>query len=105
MKDRHNALLPQRQPGLLAEMAGVEVADYYSLLAPVPVTGRLLQGTSRLWAERLHILDGKSPIVLARFGASNGWLDNQVAIAVNSYGKGFVYTVGAYPDGYRAGNV
>jgi len=98
MKDRHNALLPQRQPGLLAEMAGVEVADYYSLLAPVPVTGKLLQGTSRLWAERLHILDGKSPTVLARFGASNGWLDNQVAIALNSYGNGFVYTVGAYLD-------
>ncbi|MCX6066890.1 MAG: beta-galactosidase [Chloroflexi bacterium] len=98
MKDRHNALLPQRQPGTLAELAGVEVVDYYSLLEPVPVAGELFQGTSQLWAERLQILDGQSPVVLACFGASNGWLDDQVAIALNPYGNGFVYTVGAYLD-------
>jgi beta-galactosidase len=98
MKDRHNALLPERQPGALAELAGVEVAEYYSLQNPVPVTGELFQGSSQLWAERLHILDGKSPVVLARFGVSNGWLDNQVAIAVNPFENGFVYTIGAYLD-------
>ncbi len=58
----------------------------------------MLRGTSQLWAERLQILDGQSPVVLACFGASNGWLDDQVAIALNPYGNGFVYTVGAYLD-------
>ena len=99
MKDRHNALLPQRQPGALAGLAGVEVEDYYSLLTPVPLIGSLLQGgTSRQWAERLRILDGASPLVLARFGESNGWLDGQAAVTRNPCEQGFVYSVGAYLD-------
>lgn len=98
MKDRHNALLPQRQPGGLSEIAGVEVEEYYSLLEPVPLISKLFQGTSQLWAERLHPLDGANLEELARFEISNGWLDGQLAIAVNPYGDGFVYTVGAYLD-------
>jgi beta-galactosidase len=97
MKDRYNALLPQRQPGGLADMAGVEVEDYYALLDPVPVSGSLLEGQSRLWAERLAPI-GQNVQALARYGKSNGWLDDQIAISLNAYGKGCVYYVGAYLD-------
>jgi len=36
--------------------------------------------------------------VMARYGASNGWLDDQPAIVVNPYGSGFVYIVGTWLD-------
>lgn len=98
MKDRHNAMLPSRPPGALAELAGVEVEEYYSLEAPIPVGGKLFQGTASLWAERLRLLGQPFTTVIARYGASNGWLDDQPAVVVNPYGSGFVYTVGAWLD-------
>lgn len=98
MKDASNALLPMRQPGPLAALAGVEVEEYYALDAPVPVEGRLLNGSSKLWAERLRVLDPDQVIPMAQYGKSNGWLDGEVAIAVHPYGKGMGYTVGAYLD-------
>ncbi len=97
MKDDYNALLPLRQPGGLAEMAGVEVEDYYALLEPVPVTGKWLNGQSGLWTERLAAIK-KSVAVIARYGKSNGWLDDQIAISVNVHERGLVYYVGAYLD-------
>jgi beta-galactosidase len=97
MKDRYNALLPQRQPGGLGEMAGVEVEEYYALLDPVPLSGSLFDGQSSLWAERLAPIGGKVQ-ALAHYGRSNGWLDDGVAISSNGYGKGRVYYVGAYLD-------
>jgi beta-galactosidase len=98
MKDRFNALLPTRQPGPLAELAGVEVEDYYALQNPVPVKGNLFAGTSKLWAERLKVLDTKMTVPAAHYGPSNGWLDNQPAITVHPYGRGMVYYIGAYLD-------
>lgn len=98
MKDRHNALLPLRQPGALAELAGVEVEEYYSLECPIPVGGKLFQGSASLWAERLRLLGQQFTIVMARCGACNGWLDDQPAIVVNPFGSGFVYTVGTWLD-------
>ena len=97
-KDQYNALLPQRQPGGLAEIAGVEVEDYYALLDSVLVKGNGFEGQSSLWAERLVLTGKKDAQVLARYGKSNGWLDDQIAISVNVYGKGRVYYVGAYFD-------
>jgi beta-galactosidase len=97
MKDRYNALLPQRQPGPLAEMAGIEVEDYYALQDPVPVKGNWFEGQSRIWAERLRLLSSSTRII-ARYGKANGWLDDQVAISVNSLKNGLVYYVGAYLD-------
>lgn len=97
MKDRFNALLPQRQPGALAELAGVEVEEYFALLDSVPVSGSQLSGESSIWAERLAPI-AKNVQSLARYGKSNGWLDDQMAISVNEYGKGRVYYVGAYLD-------
>jgi len=97
MKDEYNALLPSRQPGPLADIAGVEVEEYYALRDEVPVKGNWFSGVSRLWAERLNVLnDVVCPI--ARYGPSNGWLDDQVGIAVNSYRGGLVYFVGTYLD-------
>lgn len=98
MKDHYNALLPSRQPGLLANAAGVEVEDYYALEAPVTVRGDGLAGQARTWAERLAILDPAGVSVLARYGASNGWLDGEPAVTVHPYGAGLVYYVGAYLD-------
>jgi beta-galactosidase len=98
MKDEFNALLPERQPGGLAEAAGVEVEEYFALQDPVPVKGNWFTGQSNLWAERLALVGQKSARVVARYGKSNGWLDNQIAISVNTYGKGLVYYVGAYLD-------
>lgn len=98
MKDDYNALLLQRAPGFLAEIAGIEVEDYYALLEPVPVSGAWFTGTSYQWAERLKILDETRVQVLARFGKSNGWLDGQAAVTFHPYGKGGVYFIGAYLD-------
>jgi beta-galactosidase len=98
MKDSANALLPARQPGPLTDLAGVEVEEYYALLDPVPVKGNWFSGTSRLWAERLGVIDVAGTQVVARFGPSNGWLDGHAAITLHPYGKGFVYFVGAYLD-------
>lgn len=95
MKDDHNALLAQRQPGALAAAAGVEVEEYYALEAPAPVEGLGLTGAaSALWAERLRLLPTGTAEVLARFGAGNGWLDGQPAITRQAYGRGQVTYVG-----------
>ncbi len=98
MKDPFNALLPQRQPGGLHEIAGVEVEDFYALEEPVPVIADTFEGSSRLWAERLTLIGKQDAQVLACYGKSNGWLDGQVAISLNAYGNGLVYYVGAYLD-------
>ncbi|MGB8214181.1 MAG: beta-galactosidase [Anaerolineales bacterium] len=98
MKDKYNALLPSRQPGALAELAGLEVEEYYALPDPIPVKGKLFKGTVRLWAERLKLLDGNLSRAMARYGDSNGWLDDQVAVAIHPYGNGMVYYVGAWLD-------
>jgi beta-galactosidase len=98
MKDDANALLPMRQPGPLTDLAGVEVEEYYALLDPVPVQGDWFTGSSSLWAERLRVLDPAETQVVARYGASNGWLDGQAAVTVHRYGRGLVTFVGAYLD-------
>ena len=99
MKDQYNTLLQARQPGPLTEIAGVEVEEYYALDTPVDVKGNFFDGVSNLWAERLHILDeGKSTLAVARYGKHNGWLDDQLAITVNPFENGMVYTTGAYLD-------
>ena len=98
MKDGDNALLPVRQPGPLAELAGVEVEEYYALSDPAPVRGNWFEGVAHIWAERLKLLQGQVTQVIARYGKSNGWLDDQVAISVNVSGKGLVYYIGAYLD-------
>jgi beta-galactosidase len=99
MKDRANALLSVRQPGGLAAIAGVEVEEYYPLDENVPVIGNIIgQGKAYPWAERLRILDEKNTIVAARYGESNGWLEERPAITVHSQGNGLVYMLAASLD-------
>ncbi len=98
MKNSYNALLPTRPPGPLAELAGIEVEDYYALQDPIPVKGQLFAGTSSLWAERLKIIDPERTLPLAHYGSANGWLDGQPAITVHPYGSGMVYFIGACLD-------
>jgi len=103
MKDDHNALLPARQPGPLATIAGVEVDEFFPLLDPVPVLadgGVFPPGTSgfaRLWAERLQVIDPATEI-MACYGPSNGWLDGHPAVTLRRWGDGRVYFVGACLD-------
>ena len=100
MKDANNSLLPLRQPGELTEIANVEVEEYYPLDTPAPLSGRMIGDSfSRLWAERLRILDPElNTLAVANYGQKNGWLDGQIAISYNQHGKGGVYYVGAYLD-------
>jgi beta-galactosidase len=98
VKDDHNALLPSRPPGLLADIAGVDVEEYFALVDPVPVSGTLFSGTSSIWTERLMVHDKEATKVLARFGPSNGWLDGRPAITSHPWGLGMVYTVGVWLD-------
>jgi beta-galactosidase len=98
MKDEFNALLPARQPGPLARLTGAEVEEYYALAEPVPVKGKWLNGTARVWAERLKLLEPDKTIPISFYGKSNGWLDDQVALAVHPFGRGMVYAVGVYLD-------
>jgi beta-galactosidase len=100
LKDVDNAFLPARQPGPLAELAGVEVEDYYALVAPIPIEGDGLRGTSRIWAERLALRDGSgAPAkVLAQFGQGLHWLGGHPAVAVRRVAAGSVTYVGGYLD-------
>jgi beta-galactosidase len=99
MKDRYNSLLPTRQPGELAKLTNVEVEDYYPLETPVTVKGNFFNGVSRMWAERLQIIDTTaSTQPVARYGRHNGWLDDQIAITYNTCKRGGVYYVGTYLD-------
>lgn len=103
MKDEYNALLPMRQPGLLAELAGVEVEEYYALEQPVAVTGNWFKGESHQWAERLSRRDGQNTKIIARYEAGHSWLAGHPAITVRSFGRGLVYMVGAYLDSAAQG--
>jgi beta-galactosidase len=98
MKDRTNAFLPQRQPAGLAELAGVEVEEYFALDEPVPVKGSLFEGNAYIWAERLKLMDENATAIVARYRPSNGWLDEQPAVTVRSQHGGFVYYIGAWLD-------
>jgi beta-galactosidase len=103
MKDGYDALLPARQPGPLRGAAGVEVEEYFALLEPAPVSGKGFSGASRLWAERLRVVDPDNTEVWLKYGASNGWLDGRPAVTAHRFGAGMVYYVGAYLDDHSQG--
>jgi beta-galactosidase len=100
LKDADNAFFPARQPGPLAELAGVEVEDFYALFEPIPIEGDGLRGTTRIWAERLALRDGDgAPAeVLASFGPGLHWLGGHPAVTARRVGTGSVTYVGGFLD-------
>lgn len=98
MKNRDNALLHERQPGPFRGMAGIEVKEFFALDENVPIKGNWFTGASQTWAEMIDILDTSLTLIVASYGASNGWLDNQPAMTVRGVRTGMVYYLGAYLD-------
>lgn len=97
MKDEYDALNPQRQPGPLVDLLGGSVTQFYALDSKVPVSGEAGSGTADIWAETLTATSPETK-VLMRYGASNGWLDDQPAVLDREVGKGSVTYVGAWLD-------
>jgi len=97
MKDGHNALNIERQPGPLVTPLGGRVEQYYALDTLVPVSGTLGSGAVSLWAEQLST-SASDVEVLLRYGKSNGWLDGQPAMITRRVGKGRITYLGAVLD-------
>jgi beta-galactosidase len=97
MKDEHNSLNVQRQPGPLVSPLGGRVEQYYALEAAVPVGGPLGSGTASIWAEQLSA-SAPDVDILLRYGKSNGWLDDQPAMITRRVGKGRITYLGAVLD-------
>ncbi len=104
MKDEHNALNIQRQPGPLADALGGRVEQYYALDAPAPVSGDFGTGSATIWAEQLSARNNGAEILM-RYGKSNGWLDNQPAMITRQVGKGRITYLGALVDAAVMRNV
>jgi beta-galactosidase len=94
MKDEHNALNVERQPGPLVTPLGGRVEQYYALEHSVPVSGTLGSGVVSIWAEQLSA-SAPDTQVLLRYGKSNGWLDGQPAMLRRRVGQGSITYLGA----------
>ena len=97
LKDEFNALLPNRQPGYLADPLGGQVEQFYALEKAVPVNGSLGDGEVSVWAERLKTTASDAEVLL-RYGRSNGWLDGQPAVVTRRYDHGRITYVGGVLD-------
>jgi beta-galactosidase len=97
LKDEYDALLPQRQPGFLADALGARVEQFYALEKNVPLYGTIGTGAGSLWAEQLKTTDANTEVWL-RYGTSNGWLDGQPAVVTHAVEKGTITYVGAVLD-------
>jgi beta-galactosidase len=97
LKDPDNALLPSRQPGLLADLTGVRVEQFYPLQDPIGLDGPIGASAAHTWAEWLAPFS-EGVEVLANYGTSNGWLDGQAAVTTRKVGEGRVTMVGAWLD-------
>lgn len=97
MKDEHNALNAERQPGPLVDTLGGRVEQYYALDETVPVDGALGSGKASLWAEQLSTKSSDDEVQL-RYAKSNGWLDDQPAMITRRVGKGQISYLGAVLD-------
>jgi len=97
MKDEFNALLPQRQPGFMADALGGRVEQYYALEKDFPVSGAWGEGQVTIWAEQLKTLVPDAEVLL-QYGPSNGWLDGQPAALTHKFGKGRITYIGVVLD-------
>jgi beta-galactosidase len=97
MKDEHNSLNPQRQPGPLAAALGGRVEQFYAIESSIPVSGKSGEGTASLWAEQLSTRNTAAEVLL-RYGKANGWLDGEPAMLSRPLGKGRISYLGAVLD-------
>lgn len=97
MKDEYNALDVRRQPGPLVDALGGRIEQFYALEKDVPVSGEWGKGKATIWAE---LASAKSPDTetVMRYGAANGWLDQQAAVITRRVGKGRITYIGAVLD-------
>lgn len=96
-KNSDNALIPLRQPAWLSKTLGVHIEEYYAINQPIPVNGVFGEGQASLWAEWIKV-DASDVQVLARYGASNGWLEDQVAASTRVVGLGRASCLAAWLD-------
>ena len=97
MKDEHNALNVERQPGPLVVPLGGRVEQYYALEDVMPVSGTLGSGSASIWAEQLSASAHDAQVLLS-YGNSNGWLDGQPAMITRRVGQGRITYLGAILD-------
>lgn len=97
MKDEHDALNVERQPGPLVDPLGGRVEQYYALDSSLPVYGTLGAGTVTLWAEQLSTRS-KDDEQLLRYGTANKWLEDKPAMITRRVGKGRISYLGAVLD-------
>lgn len=97
MKDEHNSLNVERQPGPLVDALGGRVEQYYALESRVPLSGKFGTGAATVWAEQLSTHEDDAE-VLMRYGKSNGWIDGQPAMISRKVGKGRITYLGAIVD-------
>lgn len=97
MKDEFNALNRERQPGPLAAPLGARVEQYYALLEDVTVSGTWGTGRVSIWAEQIATR-ASDTVVLMRYEAANGWLDQQPAVVTRRIGKGRLTYIGGILD-------
>ena len=92
--DRYNVIFDVPAPGPLREIAGVEVDDYGSLKAPLPLKPAAVGfpaavREAALWADEIQLTTAEVQTAYA-----SDWLRGMPAITVNRYGRGKVIYVG-----------
>jgi beta-galactosidase len=100
VKDKYNAVVNQRLPGLLAELCGVEVEGYDTLPEgagnPLEFALPNLAGqraSARLWCD---VLKSKATTVVARY--AQDYYAGKPAITLNRVGQGWVVYVGTFGE-------
>jgi beta-galactosidase len=100
VKDEANAVVNRPLPGLLAELCGVTVDDYYSLLTGLVQSVEFcnpemsgIKVAARLWCDILALGNAE---VIASYG--HDYYAGKPAITRNQFGKGQVIYVGTFGD-------
>lgn len=94
IKDRDNVIhFGRTLPGLLRDVAGIEVAEVESLQDAVAVAGVLGQGSATVWRDLIDPLEAD---VLLTY--TDPPYESRACITRHEYGKGVVYYVGAGVD-------
>jgi beta-galactosidase len=104
-KDRNCHLVERTPPGLLREVAGVEVEDWTTLPIDQVREAQFVEGGTialRTFVERVKL---RGAATLARWRGEDAILGDAPAITVNTFGHGRVIYVGGYCDAAAAGQV